>query len=115
MTNRAKHFNMAVGDWVSGTTLNDERIRGYVNHFDPMTSIYAVTVVESDRKEAVGRIVFASQAHLTPLAENVRGSKEALLAMIDLALAARDEAWFYELTAELLALEAQRGATAATA
>jgi hypothetical protein len=102
------------GAWVRGTTLNDERIRGYIRHYDALTSMYTVTVVVSDRKEIVGRMVFARASQLVELPlEGVR-DPEALNDLIDLALLLRDETWFYELTAELLTLYAEEGRTVQT-
>ncbi|HZG85018.1 IDEAL domain-containing protein [Paenibacillus sp.] len=103
------------GDWVSGKSLNDERFRGFVRLYDPLAGMYAVTVVESDHAEAVGRTVFARESQVKPLPEEPMSHPEALRSLIDVALAIRDESWFYELTAELLTLEARRGAVAASA
>ncbi len=116
MTEDRKATHVAEGDWVGGTSVNDERIRGYVRSCDPMTGIVAVTVVESDRAESVGKTVFAKEAQVKRLPDDVLTSPEALRELIDIALAARDEAWFYELTAELVAMTAtMQGMTATPA
>jgi uncharacterized protein RhaS with RHS repeats len=108
MTKENREFGLPSGEWVSGTTLNDERIRGFVRQYDPLTSLYTVTVVESDRKESVGRTVFAREAQVAALPLDVEKDRDALRDMIDLSLAMRDEAWFYELSGALLALNASK-------
>ncbi|HZG77159.1 MAG TPA: IDEAL domain-containing protein [Paenibacillus sp.] len=96
---------LSEGDWVAGTTMNDERIRGYVRSCDALTGIAAVFVVESDRTESVGKTAYAKEAQLKRLPDDeALHHPEALRELIDVALAARDEVWFYELTAELVAL-----------
>jgi len=105
----------SAGDWVSGKSMNDERFRGFVRLYDPLAGMYAVTVVESDHAEAVGRTVFARESQVKPLKDDTMSHPEALRSLIDVALAIRDESWFYELTAELLALEARRGAVTTSA
>ncbi|HZG55152.1 IDEAL domain-containing protein [Paenibacillus sp.] len=112
MTEQRKANWVPEGEWVGGTSVNDERIRGYVREYDAMTGYYAIAVVESDHAEAVGRTVFARASQIKPLSASVAEHPEALRELIDVALAARDKAWFYELTAELLTLEARRGAKA---
>ena len=115
MSEQRKTMRLAEGDWVGGTTMNDERIRGYVRSCDPLTGIAAVAVVESDRAESVGKTAYAKEAQLKRLPDDdVLSSPEALRELIDVALAARDEAWFYELTAELVALNATMQGIAAT-
>jgi len=105
----------SAGDWVSGKSLNDERFRGFVRLYDPLAGMVAVTVVESDHTEAVGRTVFARESQVKALPTETLSHPEALRSLIDLALEVRDEAWFYELTAELLSLEARQGALTAPA
>ncbi|WP_158299546.1 IDEAL domain-containing protein [Paenibacillus antri] len=115
MSEQLKQARLAEGDWVAGTSVNDERIRGYVRSCDPLDGIVTVAVVESDRAESVGKTVYAKEAQLKRLPDDVASDPEALRELIDLALSARDEAWFYELTAELIALTAVRGMSAAPA
>lgn len=107
MAERGSGFGIPSGAWVSGTSMNDERIRGFVRHYDALTSLYTVTVVQSDRRETIGRTVFAKEGQIAALPDSSETKDaEALRDLIDLALSVRDEAWFYELTAELIALEA---------
>ncbi|MCI3927225.1 IDEAL domain-containing protein [Paenibacillus sp. TRM 82003] len=106
MAENVSGFGIPSGAWVSGTSMNDERIRGFVRHYDALTSLYTVTVVQSDRKETIGRTVFAKEGQIAELAETGSKDAEALRDLVDLALSVRDEVWFYELTAELIALEA---------
>ena len=92
------------GTWVSGVSVNGELIRGFVRHYDMLAGVFSVTVVQSDRREIIGRTVFAKEQSIAPLSSDLKKDEDVLLALIDLALAVRDEAWFYELTAELLTL-----------
>jgi len=108
MSEQRKTAKLSVGDWVSGKSVNDERIRGYIRDYNSVAGTVTVAVVESDRTESIGRTVYAWETQVKRLPDDALSSPEALRELIDVALAARDEAWFYELTAELIALESQR-------
>jgi|GEM_PF-1137671 len=90
------------GSWVSGVSVNGEHIRGFVRHYDMLAGVYSVTVAQSDRREIIGRTVFVKEQSIALLPSDLKKDEDVLLSLIDLALAVRDEAWFYELTAELL-------------
>jgi hypothetical protein len=98
---RTVRHKIQVGDWVSGTSVLDERFIGFVVSKLQGEGKVNVHVIESDRSEAVGSVVESSIAKVYALPES-EPSYEDLLSLIDMALAAHDETWFSELTAKLL-------------
>lgn len=94
------------GDWVTGTSLEDERIIGFVeNVFSDVRPYALVYVTESDRPEAVGTTVQAALSKVGYLPEQGPVTAEDYMSLIDVALSVHDEAWFQELTAGLKAVK----------
>lgn len=93
-----------IGDWVSGTSLMDERFIGFVESID-LNGLVKVRVTQCDHRIAVGHSLRAWYDHIQPLPANERSETESLRSMVDLALMARDRSWFEELSAELARLE----------
>jgi hypothetical protein len=91
-----------IGDWVSGTTVEDEKIIGYVESLD-LYGIVKVMVTQADREEAVGYMVNSMRFKLEKLDSNVLTSEADLRSLMDLALMTRDQEWFNELGAALRA------------
>lgn len=91
------------GDWVSGTTPNDERIIGYVEAGPDANGKVTVFVTSSDRQEAVGRLVQCNPGKISAMSVQEPYLEEELTGLIDLALQTRDEAWFREITGVMLA------------
>jgi hypothetical protein len=101
----AKSRMLQVGDWVGGTSFMDERLIGYVDAVSG--GKVRVFVTQSDHEEAVGEIVEGSLAKLERLEDYVPNTVEDLRSLMDLALMARDEAWFNELSAALRVAQAK--------
>ncbi|WP_248929800.1 IDEAL domain-containing protein [Paenibacillus hamazuiensis] len=106
----ASHIRL--GDWVSGTTFNDEKFIGYVEAMSAADGLVKVYVTESDRTEAVGTLVESSRSKLSRLPEQAPYLEDELSSLIDLALQTRDEVWFRELTAALLEGRGRKGSSA---
>jgi hypothetical protein len=94
------------GDWVSGTTLNDERFIGYVVSIGDGEGV-KVRVSQSDHGEIAGTLVETRRSKVRKLPEQKPSSPEELGDLIELALMTQDKAWFDELSAELAALSAK--------
>jgi hypothetical protein len=91
-----------LGDWVSGTTPNDERIIGFVEAMPDVNGKVSVFVTGSDRTEAIGTVVQCNLGKISSLPEQAPYLEDELTGLIDLALQTRDEPWFRELTEMLL-------------
>jgi hypothetical protein len=102
-----KQTGIQLGDWVSGTTVYDERIRGYVEMVNKNLGSVLVRVTQSDRENAVGRVAESLLNKLELL--GVDADEQAFQDLIDIALTTRDEEWFMELTSSLKALRANTG------
>ncbi|MBP1993553.1 IDEAL domain-containing protein [Paenibacillus eucommiae] len=100
MTN-VKQMQVQPGDWVSGTTVEDEKIRGFVEAVSWERGSALVRVTESDRKDAIGRIAEGLLSKLELLQVEAWLDERALADLIDIALVTRDEQWFMELTSSL--------------
>lgn len=93
--NEAEEFK--IGDWVSGTTLEDERVIGYLE------AVYAegglrVRVTQSDHADAVGRAADCLAAKVSKLPDYVPSGTEELRTLLDLSLQTQDRVWFEELS-----------------
>jgi len=96
-----------VGDWVSGTSLKDERFRGYIEEIHE-TGYATVRVIESDNEQAIGKL---SKSHLHRLKKLEMTSFQhagQIHNLIDLALMNKDKKWFMELTNELKKIQAKQ-------
>lgn len=96
-----------VGDWVSGTSLNDERFRGYIEEIHE-TGYATVRVIESDNEQAIGKL---SKSHLHRLKKLEMTSFQhigQIHNLIDLALVNKDKEWFMELTTKLKKLQEEQ-------
>lgn len=102
-------MRVELGDWVSGRTKDGELLHGYVASIDTYEGTVAIQVVDSDREEAIGRAISVPTGAVHKLPEEAAVREEDLLALIDLALMTRDEAWFAELTGDLLKLRRRSG------
>jgi hypothetical protein len=101
------NVQVQLGDWVSGTTVDDERIRGYVESISKEQGSALVRVTESDRESIIGRVVESLIVKMELLQIEVWTDEQTLYDLIDLALATKDEQWFMDLTSELQALKSQ--------
>ncbi|MCZ8516179.1 hypothetical protein O9H85_28060 [Paenibacillus filicis] len=89
-----------IGDWVSGTSLMDERFIGYVEAIDK-NGLVKIYVTQCDHDAAVGSSIRAWFTHIDRLPEHDPSDIETLRSLMDLALMTRDRAWFDELAAKL--------------
>ncbi|NOU98369.1 hypothetical protein GC093_34885 [Paenibacillus sp. LMG 31456] len=96
----AKQQTVQVGDWVSGTSLLDEKFIGYLEAITGNGKVM-VYVTQSDHDEAVGEWVEATLSKLEKLDDYVPNEVNDLQSLMDLALMTRDQAWFNELAAAL--------------
>jgi hypothetical protein len=106
-----KLSHIQLGDWVSGTSKNDERYRGFVEAISREQGSALIRVTESDREATIGRVVESSLSKLEGLPDDGWKNDQAIHDLIDLALATRDDQWFMELTSCLLDFHAQKGKT----
>lgn len=102
-----KVARIQLGDWVSGTSVNDERVRGFVEEFSRQHGFAWIRVTQSDREASIGNVVETSLAKLEKLSDEGWQDEFALYDLIDLALATRDEQWFMELTSSLTDFRSQ--------
>lgn len=93
-------MNIAVSDWVQGQTISGEFIFGYVEQIDSEQGVAKVYVVKSDNEDSAGRIALAKPHLLRKQAEWIP-DEDDIRSLIDLALAAQDQAWFMELSGQL--------------
>lgn len=103
----AKQTMIGVGDWVGGTSMEDEKIIGYVDSMDAYGTV-KVMVTQSDRQEAVGHIVNSKRFKLEKLDEYTPTNESDVLSMMDLALMTRDQLWFDELGSTLRGIQSKR-------
>lgn len=96
-----KTARIQLGDWVQGTSLDDERFRGYVEVVSKEFGSVLVRVTESDREASIGRVVESTFAKLEKLQDDGWRDDQGLNDLINLALLTKDEQWFLELTASL--------------
>ncbi|MEK3719952.1 group-specific protein [Paenibacillus sp. FSL H8-0034] len=103
----AKQTMIGVGDWVGGTSIEDEKIIGYVDSMDAYGTV-KVMVTQSDRQEAVGHIVNSKRFKLEKLDEYTPTHESDVLSLMDLALMTRDQLWFDELGSTLRSIQSKR-------
>lgn len=94
-----------VGDWVSGTSFKDERFRGYIEQIHGDSGKITVRIIESDHKEAVGKITRSHIRRIKKLPISPLQSPGQVFNLIDLALTSRDKEWFLELLDQLKKLQ----------
>jgi hypothetical protein len=92
---------LQIGDWVSGTSVEDERIFGYIEEIHDDAGLVAVRVMKSDRPEAVGQKLRSRKQRVKKLPVRKPKAEGELMSLIDLALATHDQAWFEELIGKL--------------
>jgi hypothetical protein len=102
-----KQSQIQPGDWVSGTTVHDERIRGYVETISKNLESALVRVTQSDREPIVGRVSESIISKLELLKVDAGLDEKSLYELIDIALLAKDKQWFTELTSALEAFRAK--------
>lgn len=96
----AKQEWIRVGDWVSGTSTEDEKFIGYVESVDVFGGA-RVRVTQCDHEAAIGELVDSTLSKMEKLADYVPAEEADLRSLMDLALMTRDQAWFEDLYASL--------------
>jgi hypothetical protein len=91
------------GDWISGTTKDDEKFIGFVQSMNEDGSL-RVLVTQSDREDSVGSTIQAKLAKVKKLSETGPTSPVEVKSLIELALSTHDKEWFEQLRAELAIL-----------
>lgn len=93
------------GDWVSGTTQEDERFIGYVESLEG-NGLVKVRITQCDRPEIIGDWAEAKQSKISKLPEFEPSGETPLRALIEIALMTKDREWFAELSGKLAATAA---------
>lgn len=93
-----------IGDWVSGTSLKDERFRGYIEDIHD-TGYATIRIIESDNEKAIGKTSKSHLNRLKKLEMTPFQSIGQIYNLIDLALVNKDKEWFMELTTQLKQLQ----------
>lgn len=93
-----------IGDWVSGTSLKDERFRGYIEEIHD-TGYATVRIIESDNERAIGKRSKSHLHRMKKLEITPFQSIGHIHNLIDLALMNKDKEWFMELTTKLKELQ----------
>lgn len=102
---------LQIGDWVSGTSIEDERVFGYIEEIHDDAGLVAVRVMKSDRPEAVGQKLRSRKQRVKKLPAHVPTTEGELMNLIDLALATHDQKWFEELVNKLQQVQKKHKAT----
>ncbi|PYI50844.1 hypothetical protein [Paenibacillus flagellatus] len=90
---------IGVGDWISATSPEDEKLIGYVESVSGGT--LKVRVTQCDRPETVGTTVETKTSKAKKLPDYEPSAPEQLRDLIELALLTHDKPWFEELMAKL--------------
>jgi hypothetical protein len=90
------------GDWVSGKSVNDEKFHGYIEGLDIAKGRVRVKITECDNINSIGRTAECFTSTLEALPLDILNQQGHLFNLIDISLSVRDEAWFMELTTQLL-------------
>jgi hypothetical protein len=92
---------LKIGDWVKGKTKNGELIRGYIETVDLLQGTTKVYVIECDHAVTIGRTVETLIRWVKKIPDSSFEHEEQLKELIDVALLAKDEQWFMELSKRL--------------
>jgi hypothetical protein len=94
-------WQLEIGDWVKGKSVNGELIRGYIEAVDLLQGTVKVSVVACDNEKTIGRTIETLNKWVEKLPLSVTDNEEQILHLIDLALVTKDEHWFMELSTKL--------------
>ncbi|MEK8128032.1 hypothetical protein WMW72_08975 [Paenibacillus filicis] len=87
------------GDWVSGTSVWDEKFIGYVDSAPKLEGgAVLVRITQCDRKRLINTLVQTREHRLSRLTDLNPVSEEEWTSLIELALITHDKEWFDELT-----------------
>jgi hypothetical protein len=102
-------MKVEISDWVQAKTKNGELIHGFVDSLDVQAGMATVFAVKSDNSESIGRLVSVREGWLRKLPTHSFEDAESIESLIDIALAAKDEQWFNELSLKLSTLSVTGG------
>ncbi len=91
-----------IGDWIKGISKNEYEFQGYVEAISATHGSLLVRVVKSEQQSKVGKVIESHMSRVDMMDEDL-SEEQDVYALIELALQTRDEAWFMELTAHLIA------------
>ena len=91
------------GDWVSGTTHDDEKFIGFVQMKDEHSGL-KVIVTQSDREDIIGSSIRVKLAKVKKFTDSGPTTIDEVKSLIELALGTHDKEWFEQLRAELAIL-----------
>ncbi|MFS1516542.1 IDEAL domain-containing protein [Bacillus sp. SCS-151] len=93
---------LLIGDWVKGTSRNDELFHGFIESLEGQTGI--VRIVQSDNHELEGQSIKMPITTISIIQHSDLQQEGYLLNLIDIALIERDEETFMKLTKKLNAI-----------
>jgi hypothetical protein len=93
-----------ISDWVHAKTRNGELIHGFVDAVDEEQRMANVFVVKSDNDESIGSSIQVREQWVRKLPDYAWDDAEAIQSLIDIALSAKDDQWFEELSLKLQSL-----------
>ncbi|WP_159884628.1 hypothetical protein [Paenibacillus puerhi] len=107
-TNNQEFFRE--GDWVSGTSVWDEKFIGYVDSAPKLEGgAILVRITQCDRKRLINTLVQTREHRLRKLVDSSPAVEEDWDGLIELALITHDKEWFEELTSRMLAAGSRSG------
>ncbi|MBN8210095.1 IDEAL domain-containing protein [Bacillus sp. NTK071] len=90
------------GDWVTGKSVHDELIHGYVESVNNYLGTIKIFVLECDNPETVGKTIETFQNRISQLEEpDFEKDESYLLNLIEVSLITKDKEWFMELSEQL--------------
>jgi hypothetical protein len=100
-----KRMKVEISDWVQAKTKDGELIHGFVDAVDESQRMANVIVVKSDNEDSVGKPIAVREQWLRKLPDYVMEDVGLIQGLIDIALLAKDEQWFHELTMKLQSVQ----------
>jgi hypothetical protein len=94
-------MKVKISDWVQAKTKDGELIHGFVDAVDESQRMANVIVVRSDNEDSVGKPIAVREQWLRKLPDYVMEDAGSIQILIDIALLAKDEQWFKELSEKL--------------
>ncbi|SDE28866.1 hypothetical protein SAMN02799630_05139 [Paenibacillus sp. UNCCL117] len=93
------------GDWVSGTSVWDEKFIGYVDSAPKEEGgAILIRITQCDRKRLINTLVQTREHRLRRLPDPGPAAPEDWSTLIELALVTRDKEWFESLTSRMSAV-----------
>jgi hypothetical protein len=96
---------LKTGDWIKAESPEGELIIGYIESLSSIEGVVKVTVVTSDNKQTIGKIIPILSERVKKLPVSNVTNKAQIEFLLDLALSTGDKEWFLELSSELNAMK----------